>query len=370
MNSKSLTESTFINPEFEQLFKKMQDDEIITAEITGKQDGRLNKPQSRQHYNVQFRTHIRSTIQKALDYNFSIYRPNSSVAAVKELRSAAEKKLAESEKKINAVEKTILFLKRDLTNLSINWFVAFVKVFTPILIGLSEGGLLLTLMSSGGYGMLMKFSLSLLIALCTAIGLHTGAGYIMEAQSPQDRKKRTVIVLSIAGVVAMALGVWRALITTETATINGLVNLNHSGNNQSFAMTVFPFIAVSFVSFLAGLALEQKFAVNKQEQERIKKYREKKTELAEAEKEYKALIKEKKDTEDHVREESANVLSQQESAHANECRLLSLAEQIRSTYEAANVEHRPDNICPDYFGESMQQEFTLHFNHLFPNQNK
>ncbi|MFN8250264.1 MAG: hypothetical protein U0V75_00175 [Ferruginibacter sp.] len=369
MKTQTHRQEHHLHPEFEVMYQKLQEEETINAEISGRQDGLLNKPQSRRHYQIQFRSYINSAIQKAMDFNYSIFKPNSSMATIKELRATAEKLIAELIKKINTVEKEILFRKSDVANLKVNLTTAVLKVIIPVMFGLAEGCLLFTVLSNGGYGLLMITALSFLIALCTGIGLHIGGLYITDAPTAAVKRIRRAIVLSIALIVAVALGMWRALITTETVAISNQVSLQNS-SSQSFAMTMFPFIAISFTSFLVGLALEQRFALSKEERKRIKKYREKKAELSVAVKEYEGLTNEKKTIEDKVQEESAHVISQQETAHANELKLLSLAELIRSKYEAANVEHRPDNDCPDFFGQSLQHEFTLYFDHLFQQQNK
>jgi hypothetical protein len=359
-------QQVFINPEFEAFFTKLEKEQVALAGIAGKQDGLANKPTSARHYNIQVMSSIKAAIQKAIDFNYSLFKPVSAIAITKELRNTATEDILLLEKDKNAKEKKLLFLKNEQAELrgTVNYISAKLKIIIPALFGLAEGILVYTILQSAGFPLLVRFFLSFVIAFASAFGLSLGANYISKATDKRSRKRRFAVVITLAFVVAAGLGIWRAGLYSGSVTINSQIDLTSSAD-QTTNFSSLPFILISFISFLVALAFELKHWQTDEQKARIKLYEEKVAEVKLTEQESNAIKTQIKIIKETASTASGEALIMQEYAFSNEIRLVTLARQVQNHYEATNIEHRLDNTCPAFFGESISSDFKLYFNNLF-----
>ncbi|MGC4100870.1 hypothetical protein [Ferruginibacter sp.] len=359
-------QQVFVNPEFEAFFKKLEREQLDLAGIAGRQDGLANKPTSARHYNIQVVSSIKAAIQKAIDFNYSLFKPVSAIAITKEMRTTEAENILLLEKDKNAKEKKLLSLKSEQAELrgSINYIAAKLKIIIPALFGLAEGILVYTILQSAGFPLIVRFFLSFVIGLTGTYGVNLGANFISKAVNKKSWKKRFAVVITLAFAVAAGLGVWRAGLYSGSVTINSQIDLTSSGN-QTTSFSSLPFILISFISFLVALAFELKHWQTDEQKARIKLYKEKVAEGKKIELESHVINNKIKIAKENVSAASGEALVIQEYAYSNECRLITLAQQIQNYYESSNIEHRLDNTCPPFFGESISKEFKLYFNNLF-----
>lgn len=368
MKSTLTIQPKYVLPEFETYFEKLEREQLALAEMLGQQDGRTNKPTSQRHYVVQVSSSFKAIIQKAIDYNYTLFKPISTIAITREIRNAAIENLCLLDKEKNAKEKKLLHLKHEQSDLKITTssISSKLKIIIPAMFGLSEGVLLYSILQNASFPGVVKFFLSIVIAMASAFGLNLGAHHICRAEGKRRKQKRFVVVITLAFVVAAGLGIWRANISGTSANINSQIDVaNYSAQPTNFS--ALPFILLSFISFLVALAFELKHWLSDEQKARQKTYEKILAESKKIELEKNAIQEEIKTTKANISATSGDVLRQQEYAFANERRLISLAQQLQNRYEAANMEHRPDNSCPAFFGEPITADFTLYFDNLFTN---
>lgn len=360
-------QSVYVLPEFEAFYEKLEREQLAIAGMMGQQDGQANKPISQRHYNIQQINSFKGVIQKALDYNYSLFKPVSTIAVTKELRNTGTENIFLLEKDKNAKEKKLLFLQHEQMNAkgTFNYLSSRLRIIIPALFGISEGVLVFSILQTASFPGIVKFFLSIVIALASAFGLSLGAHYICKAINKKAKKERFAIVITLAFAVAAGLGIWRAGLYETSVNINSQIDLSSHASDANFSSL--PFIVISFISFLVALAFELKHWLTDEQKEKIKKYEELKTESKKIELEKENIIKEIKEIKTTVSRASGDVFQQQECAFSNERRLISLAQQIKNHYEATNVEHRPDNSCPAFFGELITGDFKLYFADIFNN---
>jgi hypothetical protein len=367
MELKLSIQSVYVLPEFETFYEKLEREQLAVAEMMGQQDGQVNKPTSPRHYNIQQVSSIKAVIQKALDYNYSLFKPVSTIAVTKELRNTGTENILLLEKEKNAKEKKLLFLKHEQINVrgAFNFLSSKLRIIIPALFGISEGVLVFSILQTASFPGVVKFFLSIVIALASAFGLNLGANYICKATNTKVKKERFAIVIAIAFAVAAGLGIWRAGLYEASANINSQIDLSSHPADATFSSL--PFILISFISFIVALSFEIKHWLNDEQKAKLKKYEQLMTESKEIGLERENIVKEIKDIKAAVSTASGDVLRQQEYALANEYRLISLAQQIKNHYESTNIENRSDNSCPAFFGESITCDFKLYFADIFNN---
>lgn len=240
------------------------------------------------------------------------------------------------------------------------------RIIIPAIFGAAEGLLIFNLLQSASFPTLVTFFLALVIALAAGFGLHLGAHFICKAKTPISSRIRYVIVLSLAFLVALALGIWRATIYNDTVNINSQIEL-HSNSSTHASFSPWPFVVISFISFLVALAFEIKYWQSDEDKKKQKNYEDKTRELRKIEQEYKDLINEIHGLKTSSNLDSGLIIRKQEYAAINEQRILTLAQHILSHYEGVNVEYRIDGDCPSFFGQSITPHFKLYFSELFNN---
>jgi len=88
------------------------------------------------------------------------------------------------------------------------------------------------------------------MALATGWGLHLGADFIQKGTTKEIKQKRHIFIISIAFLVSVALGVWRANTYTEITTVNSQLSLTETNSITDSHFSAWPFIVISFVTFL------------------------------------------------------------------------------------------------------------------------
>lgn len=366
METRLIAQASYTNPEFEAYYTKLEKEQLAIAAITGQQDGLVGKPASKRHYNIQIISSFKAAIQKAIDYNYSLFPPISSIAVTKELRNSAAENILLLEKDKNAKEKKLLFLQHEQTELKgkVNYISSKLKLIIPAIFGISEGVLVYTILQTASFPGLVKFFLSIAIALASAFGLSLGANFICNATTTPKKQQRFAVVILMAFIVAAGLGIWRAGLYSTSMHINAQIDEGgHATQTDSFSSL--PFILISFISFVVALAFEIKHWQTDEQKQRVKQYEEKLAEVKKIEQERQTIKKQIDTTKQEISVASAQTMQQQEYAFANERRLISLAQQMVNQYESANVEHRLDGSCPSFFGEPITADFKLYFADIF-----
>lgn len=366
------TTESYVDPIFEDYFKKLEREQLSAISIQAKQDGLMNKPTSVRHHTTQTITPLKSVIQKALDFNYSRHQPISDLAIAQQQRTIASDGIGIKEKQKNAIEKIVLQLKEECCCLKDNLNCTIsprLRNLIPVSFGISEGVLVFNILQSAAFPALLTFFLAIVIALASAVGLHLGANFIRKALTKAAIIKRYVIVLSLAFVVALMLGVWRANLYTDTVNINSQIDLNSSASAAT-SFSPWPFVLISIISFIVALAFEIKYWQSDEEKKNQKKYEDKSKELKNAEREYKDINKEIDTLKSTSSSESGCTIRKQEYACSNENRLRTLAQQLINHYEGINVEYRPDGDCPAFFGELINTDFKLYFSDIFNKLNQ
>ena len=373
------TVQSYIDPEFEAYYDKLEKEQLSAMGIQAKQDGLANKPATLHHHKIQVIEPIKSTIQKAIEFNRSRYQPISHMAIAQSQRAQSSENITVKEKEKNAKEKEVLQLKdrqKELKATLCNGLSSKMRLIIPAAFAISEGIVVLNLLQGASFPFLVTFFLAIAIALAAGFGLHLGAHFIRKATTKIGARIRYAIVLSLAFLVAFALGVWRAHLYGDTVTINSQIDLNNvtgpAGPAAPTTYSPWPFILITFISFLVALAFEIKYWQTDDEKKKQKAYEDLSKECRKAEKEYKDMVEEINTLNAASTMNSGTVIRKQEYACSNEERLLTLAQVILSHYEGTNVEYRKDGSCPEFFGESITSDFKLYFSDIFNNlkQNK
>jgi hypothetical protein len=365
--SKSIQlQSSYSDPEFEATYQDLEK-ELAVYYVDAKQSGLMSSPTTFKQHLIRVITPIKSTVQKVLDLNYSRNQMLSEMAIVQSLRSTASDKAFGLEKEKNENEKNLVPLRNELMTLEgkcKRGLSTLLRIIIPAAFGICEGILVYSMLSGSSLPFLVAFFLALLSALVAGFGLHLGANYICKATTLQIKKMRTAIVLIIAFLVAYALGIWRARSYSDASEINSQIDL-HQPASHSADFSPWPFVLISFISFVVALAFELKYWLSDEERKQLRLYEEKKAEVRKEEQAVQLLKTEIESVKVASTSDSASVMRRQEYACTNEERLLSLAQYTLSRYESINVEFRKDNQCPDFFGEPIDFGFKLYFVPLF-----
>jgi len=310
---------------------------------------------------------LKALVQKVIDLNYSHNQSFSDMAVAQSLRTIASDKATALEREKNEREKKLVPLRNELKYLKESCkrgISTMLRIIIPALFGTCEGFLVLNMLLGSSLPFLVAFFLALLTALVAGFGVHVGANFICKATTLHARKIRFVTVLVIAFFVASALGVWRAQSYSAASNINAEIDLRQSlGTPANFSP--WPFILISFISFVVALAFEIKYWLTDKEKAQLKKYEEKAVELRKEEEAQEIMKLKIEAIKANSNVDSASVMRRQEYACTNEERLLSLAQHTLSRYESINIEFRKDNQCPEFFGEPVDFGFKLHFTSLF-----
>lgn len=367
----TLTKSTqfqasYSDPEFEASYESLEK-ELSVFDVDAKQSGLMNNPTTLKQFKIRVIRPIKALIQKVIDLNYSRNQMFSDMAVAQSLRTSASDKAFVLEKEKNEKEKNLVPLRNEQKSLKENCkrgISTMLRIIIPALFGICEGFLVFNMLLSSSLPLVVAFFLAILTALVAGFGLHLGAHFICKAKTILVRRIRFAIVLIISFLVAYALGVWRARSYSDASNINSQIDLHQSSGSAS-NFSPWPFVLISFISFVVALAFEIRYWLSDDEKKLLKKYEEKTAEVKKEEQAVRALNREIEAIKVNSNFDSASVMRRQEYACTNEDRLLSLAQHTVSRYESINVEFRKDNQCPDFFGETVDFGFKLYFIPLF-----
>lgn len=367
----NLTRSTIHEPysdsEFENYFVSLEKEQLLLAEINAKHDGSLGDPSTQRHYFIRIITPLKNIIQKAIDFNYGKFQPVSNVARIQDLRTTAGSKIFELTKEKNDKDTKRRLLKNEQKGLKakLNSSISSkLRRIIPAVFGICEGYIVYNMLQNTKLPTIVSFFWGLLTALVTAFGLFLSANFICKAKTIFQKRIRIAIVLAAAFGVALSLGVWRANTYNEISSFHSRIDLNQATENSS-SFSPWPFVMLSFVSFLVALAFEIKFWISDEERKRLRLYEEKSDEVKKADQEYNTIQKEIDSISKNMASDSGLAMEKYEYASGNEKRLITLAHQVVSIYEATNVNFRKDNICPEFFGNRIGFGFTLYFTGIF-----
>src|SRR5882724_8407914 len=365
--AKSTTlQSTYLDPEFEASYENLEK-ELSVFEVDAKQCGLMSNPTTPKQYKIRVIKPIKALVQKVIDFNYSRNQMFSDMAVAQSLRSIASEKAFGLEKEKNEKEKKLVSLKNEQTSLKKNCksdISTILRIIIPALFGCCEGFLVFNMLLGSSLPLIVAFFLAFLIALVAGFGLHLGANFICKEKTLFVKRTRFAIVLTISFLVAYALGVWRAHSYSDASNVNSQIDLLQS-ISPSANFSPWPFVLISFISFVVALAFEIKYWLSDDEKKQLKKYEGKTIEVRKEEQAVRMLKREIEAIKLNSNCDSASVMRRQEYACCNEDRLLSLAQHIVSRYESINVEFRKDNQCPEFFGETIDFCFKLYFTPLF-----
>ena len=361
----ALTES-YSDPEFETYYNDLEKN-VSVFDIQAKQDGLTNSPNTLKHYKVQVVTPLKSTIQKALDFNYSKFPPVSDMAVMQNLRTNSDNKVFELTKEKNDKERKLNQLRGEQKHLKASCKIGLsskLRVIIPASFGLIEGFLVFDMARNTSLPFIVCVFWGLLTALVSGFGLHLAGNYICKSKTPFQAKRRWITVIAISFVVALSLGLWRANSYSEASNINSQIDPTQTAT-PSTEFSPWPFVIISFVSFLVALAFEIKYWLTDEEKKNLRKYEEKSEEVKNEEHQYNLLKQQIDDIKTKSAFDSGRVMRKQEYACSNEQRLLSLAQDVINRYEGINVDCRKDYQCPAFFGEQINFGFKLYFTPLF-----
>lgn len=356
----------YLEQDLEDMLSKTEIELTAQLLIDAKQHGIVGKPIDANFYNVQTRSKIQSTLQPLVNLNYQRHSPVTDVATTSEFRKRAAEEAGILNSKSNGAEKQYESLKKECENLRSrlhNRLSNFLRIAIPAAFGSSEAVLTKMNLTSASLPTGYSIPIALAIGFVAGWGVHLAANYIQSARTPFERKKRFWTIVVIGLVCSAALGLWRAFLLHDAATINAQVAMQSQDRSSQF--TAFPIIVLSFLFFLVALAAELKFWISPQQKKLLSDYEKKKIEVRLAKDEWDHLEYQKKEINTKVAQFSAETLSRQEYAKAFETRILALAKKLQDLYESTNLDHRIDNICPHFFGQQNNFDFTLYFNNLF-----
>jgi ABC-type multidrug transport system fused ATPase/permease subunit len=359
-------QSSYSDPEFEATYENAEK-ELMAFDVDAKQGGLLNQPTTQKQYKIRVITPIKALIQKVIDFNYSRNQLFSDMAVAQSLRTTASDKASVLEREKNEKERNLVPLRNEQKSLKESCkrgLSTMLRIIIPALFGTCEGVLVFNMLLGSSLPFIVSFFLALLTALVAGFGLHLGANFICKAKDLQVKRIRYAIVLTISFFVACALGVWRAKSYSDASNISSQIDVNQPAGEPAH-FSPWPFILISFISFVVALAFEIKYWLTDKEKRQLKKYEEKTAEVKKEEQAVEMMKLKIEAIRANSNSDSASVIRRQEYACTNEERLLSLAQHTVSRYESTNVEFRKDNQCPEFFGEPVDFRFKLYFTPLF-----
>ena len=358
--------SLYVDPVFEDYYDKLQRDQLTIAEEQAKTDGASNKPTNYHQYFISLIAPLKSAIQLGLDFNHGRNSPISNLAVGKNNHEAAMKQITFLEKERDAKRKVVSIGKNQLEDLKPRWSYLPKKLryLIPTLFGVIEGILIFNVLQQTSLPILLSIFIAFATSVVTGFALDVAGSWISRAIRKMQRRIRLAIVLSLAFGFACAIGIWRAATYNEIASANNQFDAN-STLGPSASLPAWPFVIVSFISFLVALAFELRYWQTEKQKAAIENYEAKAKEIQELQHEHNNLKGLIQKAQSEVTIQSGTIIQQQEYAKANENRLISLAHHVMSHYERINTEYRADNQCPEFFGQKTDLGFTLYFNTLF-----
>ena len=373
MNTKQLMViQTYVDETMENNLKEYEEAMRLKMEIQAKFDGQENKPSNFQYLKVQALNPIATGIQALLDKNNERNQPVATMAYTQSIRAKADDdvktlnfKANNAQRKYEALEQEQKRVRPSLAK-KISRYINY-----PITISFALAEFLMTwtLAAVTSSSLIQSLAISLIVALISGFGIYVSAGFIRKANSKKETIKRYLLVLSIAAIVCIGLGSWRAVMNGEINDANAQLSGTTTIVSTTSASPIF-YAILSFIAFIVCLALEIKFYQTEADKRKQREGDFKEREVKETKAEWLAYEEAKKQILAETTEVSGIALHRHEYGKAFEQRLITLADELRSYYESTNLNFRKDGQCPTFFGEATDWQFKLYFIKFFNNENQ
>lgn len=353
-------------PELESDYQQTNSRLIGLASTQGASDGEQNTPLHADDYKVRIVDVVQTTIQESLS-KLAITIPTiSGIILAKSIANSAAEKIRRIRTDLLEDELQLKEVIRELTvnrpNAAFN-IVIYVIHCCLVFIGAAEGAINLPSFLAMGLPYYNAVITAIAAALIVIVGSVYFAGVIRRAPSPGTRNKRLCAVLAAYLLLFSILGQFRLhAISNVPAEITDLSEITLS--NQSVdPCTVWGIVGTSFLMFCLGLLACIRYTRSKEELGRLRVYKENMARATELEQKVNAAKSEIKAIESASELEQKRAIKDYEAALAYQARYIALGERTLKIYNKANLLHRSDGICPDFFTTLPPLTYNCVFQH-------
>lgn len=340
--------------------------ELLTySGLQGKQNGLQNLPTTESEIRAYIMNTIESKIQFEIDRNHQINVPVSGVVVAQRLNTEAGKvievlkgDLASNEHIHQPLKEQKKQLTPDLQKRRMRrWVYAGAAV-----ISMAEGFFAYEAFTAASFPRIPAFFAALGIAIGVGFGLHFLARYILQAETRIQRLCRYCIVLIPAFIGFFALGSLRAQSYNTHVDINPHateVFVPSTSGVSGMSLTI-----ISFLLFLIALLFSIRFYKTKEERMRDQEYDQVCGEIKRLSAAMQAIRDKIETIQKDASEKTAEALGRFEYALATEKRLKAIARRAVDAYIDANLRHRSDKSCPEFFSRPPAFNFKLFFDNM------
>jgi hypothetical protein len=361
----NLTKQVYIDSMHGGYISTLENELTGYSEIQGRQNGLRNKPINELELKAYIMNLIESKVQSAIDHNQQINLPISGMAIARKIESEAKEKIYALQSALeddeHKIHKLVEEKKRVIPDLQKRKLRLCVYIGTAI-ISITEAYFAYEAFRQASWPKIAAFFAALGIAIGVGFGTHVVAGYILKAQTINQKILRYSIVLIPAFIGFYAIGNLRA------DAYNSIVNLK---NGVEIEVPLSPaevsgmsITIISYLLFSIALLFSIRFyktddeCFQDQEYDRL---------CGEIDK-LKSQMRNKRmliqNIQIETNEKVANAFKHFEYAIAAEKRLQSLAKHSLEVYKEANLRHRTDGLCPAFFSYPPSFNFRLFFDNL------
>lgn len=339
------------------------ENELISyAQTEGKQAGLKNLPQNVEQFRVSIFNYVESHGQECINKSHAGCSPISGAVAATALRKKADDAIAklstdlhESEHRIRQCENE----KQQLQQPCDSWLKRNLPKIVIGCISFAEGWFIYEAVRNSGFPVLPAFILSTALGAGLAYFTHIAAGWIKKSGNRTQLIKRTLTTLIPVALLFIYVGAVRSEAYQEVAALTAQAEQAapvHTASGWKIGM-------ISFILYCIGLVIAIKYAKTKEEKDQEAAYDQACTKLNEEKQKREAVQQKIQAIEEDTHQQVKEALATYEQALARERQIQLICKKALEGYAATNMRHRTDGVCPPFFSNLPQLQFTSLFTH-------
>jgi predicted permease len=342
----------------------------IYADVEGKNTGIENKPRSEAEMKAIIFNRIQTTIQGVMEENYRAHTPIHPMVVANKIEIDAKEEAKRVQAEVMQLNHDLEIANYEHKQIKLPFIKRYISyVILACLCFIGVGDALLSYSGFRFFGLPVSGAIvaSIVVFLVVVLGGHFLGRAIRDAELKSQRMMRIALSLIAAFLFFLFLGMLRANAYNYDDSTAVAASFVSKAEHQD--VTAYPIAVLSFLTFTLGLYISARFSLTKDQRASLQVYevsertiRRLRNEIATREK---AIAEINRDKNEDVR----TALATYETALANENQLIASADIALQRFINANLRHRTDGECPEYFSNPAKFQFKKFFDKI-KNPNK
>jgi large-conductance mechanosensitive channel len=343
----------------ETTISKLENDICTYAAVQGRQNAlNGNSPRTVEEFKINIINYIDAKVQETQAHNHQLHIPVSEKVIAENVKKEATLEIQRLQPMLNDREhkkEQLREQKKLLRQSPRKWFWSKISGIISIVTALCESTLPYD-------GLRTKFNTTIAIYSCIAIGISIYLFIHLFAHHIKNGATRLIRNLYfLTAMVLPAIGLY-SLSNLRANAANGKIDLSIPTTDGFVVLapnvSVLDITIISFLIYGAALFLAVHVAKTKEEEEKMKGYKNACRELKECNKETKELEKKRDAIAENAQGQEAQAMVTYERAVATKKRIDAIANKALQIYISTNMRFRSDGQCPNFFSDSPPFSFS------------